>query len=152
MPKRLTDTAAATEILGEPVEVGIWLSRFRYRWYHELLSGTGTELDLILVVLLLPVVLVRWLVQSSSGRNQETGPVFAVLTNSEIVFFAGREGFYRRHITRIYNRRTLDDIATIAIDNSKQTPVRFVCVDSPEILLYYQGPRLALEKFISLST
>jgi hypothetical protein len=150
LPQKQTDIDAASEMLGETVEAGIWLSRYRHRWYHEL--STGTELDLIFVVLLLPVILVRWAVQGGSNRSKETGPVFAATTENGIVFFAGNEGVFRRHITHVYDRKEFDDITRITCDNSMQTPVRFVCDASPDVLLYYQGPRLALEEFISRST
>ena len=150
MARKLTDVETASEMLGEPVEDGVWFTRFKQRWYHDL--STGTELDLIVVVLLSPVILWYWLFRNNGKTKAETGPVFAVLTDSEIVFFAGNEGIFRRHFTHVSDRRDLNDIKTIACDNSRQSHVRFICTSAPEISLYYSGPRLKLDEFVSRST
>ena len=143
MATKPKDIEEASEILGKPVETGIWCTRFRHRWYHE---GTGTELDL----LMLPVVI--WYLVFKRNPKQETGPVFVVLSENELVFFAGSDGIFRRHITHVSERRSLDDVVNIIFDNSNQTSLRFMCKESAEILLYYSGSQLELERFVSLST
>ena len=150
MARKVTDEEAAAELLDTPIEVGIWLSRIRHRWYHDLSSGT--ELDFIFIILLSPVIVWHWLFRRGSNQPEEIGPVFVALTENEIVLFVGSDGIFRRHIKRIYERRDVDDISVTLIDHIRQPCVRFVSCGNLDIKLYYQGPRLKLEEFVSKAT
>jgi len=147
---KLSDIESASEILGSPVEYGIWLLRRRPRWFDG--ASTGTELDLVLLVVLLPFIFWRWAFSEKSGRQESTGPVFAAFSNDDLILFCGRDGFWRRRITSVELKRPLDELARVNIYTSKQTPVTFRFTGSPDTVLYYNGPRRALEEFVSRVT
>ena len=150
MAGKLTDIKAATEILGAPVEHGLWLSRFRPRWFDGF--STGTELDLLLVLLLLPFLFWHWAFSGKSGRHKETGPVFAAVSADDLILFSGRDGVFRRRIESIELKQPISDVTRIIYNNSNQTSVRFRFTESPDVLLYYHGSRQDLMELVSRAT
>jgi len=139
---------AAAEILGAPVEAGVWLDRYPSRWYHNLSSGT--ELDLVFVVLAMPYLLWQKIARPTSDLEAETGPVFCVITESQLVFFSATEGFFKPGLKDEYDRRDVRDVLSCVynVRNDKDLHIKFS--DSTEVLLYYCGPHLDVERFVSL--
>ena len=140
----------ASQTLGEEVQAGLWLSRIRPRWWHGVSSGT--ELDLILVVLLLPFLVLHRLWRSSKKPQIEHGPVFCAVTENQLVMFRATEGIFRRGLKDIFDRRDLSELASCTFHAERGGQLRMEFSDSTEMLLYYSGPYQELEAFISKTT
>ena len=141
---------SASEILGETVEAGVWLVRKPARWYHGISSGT--ELDLVFVVLALPLILWRKITRPAGESKVETSPVFCALTESELVFFHATEGIFKPGLKDVYQRRNINDVLSCAYNSQNDKDLRITFSDSTEVLLYYSGPYLDVERFVSLLT
>ena len=133
-------------MLGEPVETGLWLTRIPDRWYHHISSGT--ELDLVFVVLALPFIACRSLLNAGKPKI-ERGPVFCALTENQVVFFLATEGIFRRGLKREYDRRNIEDVVSCTFRPANRKQFRIDFSDGTKTLLCYSGPHLELEAFIS---
>ena len=146
----LNEIKIASQTLGEEVLAGLWLSRIRPRWWHG--ASSGTELDLILVILLLPFIAWHWLWRSSRQPKIEQGPVFCAVTKNQLVMFDATEGIFRRGLKDIFDRRDLGEIASCTFHAEIGRQLRLEFSDSTQLLLYYSGPSQELETFISKTT
>lgn len=142
----MTELESAAVAIGEPVEAGLWLQREPSRWWDGF--STGTELDLILVVFLLPFILWHYLFRDQREKPQ-IGPLYLALTSNQLVFFDATEGVFRRAIKDIYDRRDLDDWEVYLMDGKK---LQIAFSDADRLMLYFNGPQSELEAFVSKAT
>lgn len=148
MSKKSNLINTASEILGAPVEAGVWLVRKPARWYHGISSGT--ELDLVVAVLALPYLVWRKVTRPTRQSEAETGPVFCVIAESQLVFFRATEGIFKPGLKDEYDRRDIGDVLSCVYNAGNDNGLRITFSDSTEVLLYYSGPHLDVERFVSL--
>ena len=142
----MTELESAAAAIGEPVDAGLWLQRKPSRWWD--CFSTGSELDLIFVVLLLPIILWQYLFRNQRER-QQIGPIYLALTSNQLIFFAATEGIFKRGLKNIYDRRDLDDV-DVYMMNGKKLQIAFS--DSDRLILHFEGPQSELEAFVSKAT
>ena len=141
---------AASDVLGAPIATGLWLNRIRHRWWHNF--STGSELDLLFLLFLLPLILWKWLTKTLPKHGDETGPIFCVVTENELVLFNASEGIFKRGLKEIFDRRPLNEITSCDFYANRGKQLRLAFSDSTEITLYYSGPLREVETFISHAT
>ncbi len=93
MSKGVTNPSKqAAELLGEPTEAGVWLSTEPIPWCTNVL-GTGTFLDLVIVLLMSPFLLYEYVHPTKPKKRPvlgHTGDIYCARTANESAFIAAQ--------------------------------------------------------------
>ena len=131
---------AASKILGETVEAGIWLQTYKPRWYHNF--TTGSEIDLLILAALLPGILISQLFQKQQMKNGElsghSGLIFCATTPTRIAFIGAKSKWIGRELVGELCTQPRSEILDLAFNKEHNTPVTFRFADLT-IDLFFSG-------------
>ena len=140
---------AAEQLLEEPVDESIYFQTYQPRWYEGL--STGTELDFLILIVLLPFIIVSQLVpkyHADSDRNEfYRGMIFCARTSTRIAFFSVESKWFRERLIGPVATYPLSDVETIRFDYSHRTQVHFEFTGNNALEFYFAGVWSDLESF-----
>ena len=144
--------ATADDIIGEATLARIWFLTQRTRWYTNFV-GTGTVLDIALLLLIAPIIAYEYLRPASRTETEtfldHSGPIYCARTQDDLVFIASREYKGTRQLTHVLRRFPSSTLLACGYEHSHTTAVEFQFDSGECFTLQFEGVWSDLAEFIT---
>lgn len=129
-------------IIEANVESGVWLQTSRPHWYSSF--STGSELDLIIMLVLLPAILITHLIPNRRNHStkflEHDGRIYCALSEFNIHFISGKGTWVGdSKLDKILKTVPNSDLLDIVFEHAHNTPVKFRFSNAPDLTLYFGG-------------